>query len=158
MLPYMLIPVLVGCATSDPARNEAASYINDVQPLMLENRHLSERRLQLAARIYNDDIDGDELAKRWAEEIVPLARHLYIQAKLVEPPEAWQEMHSTLVATWSDRSTAYTEMSEALATVDKERWEEARKLHNSVIKREEQWFASVRTRLAPFELQLDPYP
>ena len=154
MYATLLFPMLLGCPAADPARNEAA----DVQPLMLENRHLSERRLALAAAIYNDEIDGDTLARRWADEIVPLSRHLHVQASLVEAPADWQELHSTLVTTWTDRSAAYTEMGEALALADRERWEKARAIHGSVLKREEQWFDSVRGRLAQYPLELEQYP
>lgn len=161
MLPAMsvtlLLPLFLAC-TSDPARNEAATYINDVQPLMLENRHLAERRLALAAEIYNEEIDGDALARRWSDEIIPLSRHLHAQAELVEPPESWGELHSTLVTTWADRADAYTEMGESLSLSDRERWEKAREVHGSVLKREEQWFDSVRGRLAQYSLDLEQYP
>ncbi|MCB9671726.1 MAG: hypothetical protein H6734_19765 [Alphaproteobacteria bacterium] len=152
------LALLLGCPASDPERNEAARYITEVQPLMLENRLLAERRLQLAAEIYNGRMEGDALVKRWDEEVVPLSRHLHMQAELVEAPDAWKELHTTLVTTWTDRSRAYTDMGEALALSDKKRWEDARALHGSVLKREEQWFDSVRNRLAPYELELQQYP
>lgn len=157
MITPLFILAVVGC-TSDPKRNAAATYVNSVQPLMLENRHLSERRLQIAAQLYNDDVPEDGVLGRWNTDVVPLSTHLHQQAAAVDVPPEWKDVHANLVVTWKDRSHAYIAMSEALRLSDKAKWDEARKLHSAVLKREETWFESVKARLAPMDLEIDPYP
>jgi hypothetical protein len=162
MVRLMFLPSLIawlaGCTTADPERNAAATYINTVQPLMLENRLLADQRNRIAAGIYNGTLGDAEIVKAWNEDIIPLSTHLHQQAALVEVPPEWVDMHATLVVTWQDRSHAYIGMADALALADEARWDEARKLHGLVVKREENWFDSARGRLAPLDLELEQFP
>ncbi len=158
MSTILLIALLGACTTVEPERNDAASYINAVMPLMLENRMLSERRLQIAAGLYNKKLPNDAVVQKWNTEVIPVSAHLHHQAGLVEVPESWADPHANLVLTWTDRTHAYTAMAEALALADEKRWEQARNLHGEVIKREELWFESCRSRLAKWDLELEQFP
>lgn len=158
LFPVLVMGSLTGCATLDPETAAATEYVNDVQPLMLENSLLAERLLVLASRLYNEDVPEDGFAPLWNDEIVPLAEHLHIQSDATKVPEAWKERHDNLVVIWSDRATAYRAMGEAIVLADRKRWKEARELEGQVVKREETWFQGVSSELAPFDLVLEQYP
>ncbi|MEZ4321372.1 MAG: hypothetical protein R3F61_28125 [Myxococcota bacterium] len=158
MIPTLLVGALLGCSTLDPKTSAATEYVNDVQPLMLENSLLAERLLQLAAMSYNDTVPEAGFAPTWNDEIVPLAEHIHIQADSVEVPSDWKDLHDNLVVIWSDRASAYRSMGEAIVLADRKRWKEARELEGQVVKREETWFQTVASQLGQYDLTLEQYP
>lgn len=147
-----------GCSSQSPQTRSAIEYLNAVQPVMLENSLLAERVLGMAAQIYDRDLPPDGFGPPWAQDVVPIATHLPLQAELLTVPEEWREPHDNLVAIWTDRASAYQGMSEALALADRPRWKSARDLVVQVVEREETWFINVNARLGTMELQLDQYP
>ncbi len=166
MLPPMTVitPLLLaftgltGCAALDPDTAAATSYVNAAQPLMLENSLLAERLLTLSAQVYNDDVPKEGFVEPWNDEIVPLAQHVHIQADETEVPSEWRDLHDQLVVIWSDRASAYQSMGEAILLADRSRWNKARELEGQVVKREEAWFQTANTQLAPFQLEIEQYP
>lgn len=162
MVAAMPVPLLaltlVACNALDPATRDATQYVSDVQPLMLENARLSERLLQMAAQVYNQQVPEDGLARPWVDEVTPLAQHLAIEAENTPAPADWKEDHTSLVVIWTDRAAAFRELSEALVLADLDRWTSGRDGVASYVKREEQWFRSVNDRLRPFDLEIQQYP
>ncbi|MCB9677883.1 MAG: hypothetical protein H6737_22480 [Alphaproteobacteria bacterium] len=158
MIATLLLAGLMGCATLDPKTAAATEYVNDVQPLMLENSLLAERLLKLASQVYNEDVPQAGLSPAWNDEIVPLAEHIHIQADAVDVPDEWKDLHDNLVVIWSDRASAYRSMGEAIVLADRKRWKEARELEGQVVKREETWFQTVSTQLSQYDLTLEQYP
>lgn len=162
-LPIMWFPLvgiaMLACPSIDPQERAAIEYANALQPLMLENSLLAERMLFMAARVYNNDLPKEGgLTPTWTSEIVPLARHLAVQAENTPVPDEWKEDHAALVVIWTDRANGYQGLGEALVLADRKRWKAARDLLGSVTQNEERWFMKVNAKLRPMEFDIDAYP
>ena len=146
------------CGPFSPEAQQTNRYLKDLQPLLVENGHLSERVLMLSAKVYNKDGDTDSLAQAWTGEVVPLAEHLHHQAQFVEAIEPWSQRHGELVEIWGDRAVAYRTLSEALVLSDPDEWREGRAQATQVKLREEEWFKEVNQILLTTNQQIDPTP
>src|SRR5687767_4702485 len=80
-LPFLAL-LFAGCGP-DAETRAAAEYGEQLQPLLFENSLLAERVLTLAAGQYNGGVPGEDLAKKWEEQIAQLAAHLHDQASFV---------------------------------------------------------------------------
>lgn len=147
------------CGPLSPETQQANAYVKRLQPLLVENGHVAERVLLLAAEVYNDPkADADALAQSWTRDVVPLAEHLHHQAQLVEAPAPWVAAHADLVDIWGDRAKAYRSLSEALVLTDQEGWTAARAEVTQLKRKEEDWFKETNTTLATHGLWVDPTP
>ena len=116
-----------GCGPLSPDVQRTNAYLKTLQPLLVENGHLAERVLVLAAKTYNKDGDSDALAEGWTSEVVPLAEHLHHQSQGIDAPLLWAEPHAELVESWGERALVYRSLSEALVLGDAQQWAGARK-------------------------------
>jgi hypothetical protein len=138
---------LSGCGPFSADVQETNAYLKQLQPLLVENGHLSERVLVLASRVYNEQGDTDALALAWTAEVVPLAEHLHHQSQYVEAPDTWTTRHADLVEIWGDRAQVYRALSESVVMADKEQWKVARTKATEATLAEETWFKEVNKDL-----------
>lgn len=150
--------LLAFSCSSDSASRSAATYVDQLQPLLQENSLLAERVLFQAANIYNEAARPEDVAKKWEDDITPIAEHLYFQAKLVEPPDDWTTQHGELVDIWGERARAYRDISESLRLADRSLWEKGRNAAENVKLSEENWFERANEKLGVLNVTLDPYP
>ena len=150
--------MLSACGPLNPEVQSANRYLNQLQPLLIENSHLTERVLHQAADIYNKEVKSDALEDRWSDEITPLAEHLHHQAQFIEAPPTWSPRHDDLVEIWGSRARAYRALSESLATADRKSWDAARKEASDVKVQEENWFKQMNQDLAVLNMGVDPSP
>lgn len=153
-----LLLLLTACGPFAPEVQESHRYLKALQPLVVENGHLSEGVLGIAAQIYNGSDDLEQQAQQWNAQIVPLAEHLHQQSGNIEVPESWADDHKALEGIWGKRASAYRELGESLALADRERWTEARKQATEVKFAEEDWFKNANKRLATHNLNVAPTP
>lgn len=153
-----LVLLAVACQPPDPAGRTAEQYTDALEPLLYENGMLAERVLFAASDVYNDAADAEATRTVWHEEIVPVARHLADQAAVTLTPAEWSPTHGQLVETWNDRADAYLEIEIAIEEGDREGWTAARKKADDAKLREEEWFRSLNTQLAPYGLAVDQFP
>lgn len=158
-LTVLALAALVGCGPLSPEAQQANAYVKDLQPLLVENGHVAERVLLLAANVYNQPkTDPEALGAAWTNDVVPLAEHLHHQAQLVEAPAPWVASHAELVDIWGDRAKAYRSLSEALVLTDDQGWTTARTEVTQLKRKEEEWFKKTNTSLAVHGLWVDPTP
>ncbi len=161
-MPIIAVTLLVAtgtaCEDNSPEAVAARAWAKDIEPLLHENSLLAEQVLEGAAEIYNGQPDAAAATKRWRDNVVPVAQHLQHQAELVEPPPVWAEPHTVLVATWTDRAGAYTDILVALETGDKELWTAGRKRSDSAKLAEEKWFQDTNKALSAYDIALDQFP
>ncbi|NCG17834.1 MAG: hypothetical protein GWP91_02335 [Rhodobacterales bacterium] len=150
--------ILAGCGPLNPDVQSANKYLNQLQPLLIENSHLTERVLHQAAGIYNKDGKSDALEARWSNEITPLAEHLHHQSQFIEPPPSWSPHHDELVAIWGSRARAYRTLSESLATANRKSWDAARTEASDAKVQEEIWFKQMNQDLGTLNMGVDPSP
>lgn len=156
-----LTPVLLmmmGCGPFSPEVQESHRYLKALQPLIVENGHLTDEVLGAAAQIYNETADMDEQAQFWSRRVVPLAEHLHQQSGNIPVPETWAEDHGSLQEIWGNRAAAYRELGEALTLAEMDRWTTARKQATDVKFAEEDWFKRANQRLAMYNLSVSPTP
>jgi hypothetical protein len=159
MLPSMwtTLPLVIALACSG-GDDVTTQYLGQLRPLLQENGLLAERVLLQAAKVYNEEAKPDQVADVWIEEIVPLAEHLQNQATLVVPPPPYASSHAEIVAIWGDRALAYRNLGEAIQSGSTNDWNAATTLTSDVKLREEKWFDTLNTALAPSGSSVDPYP
>ncbi|MEQ1565699.1 MAG: hypothetical protein ABMA64_08680 [Myxococcota bacterium] len=153
--PITVALTLGGCAGTD---DETTQYLSQLQPLLQENGLLAERVLLQSAKIYNEAVKPDQVAEAWITDIVPVAEHLHNQSSFVTPPSSYAQSHADLVLIWGDRALGYRNLGEAIQTGNTDEWNKARDLIRDVTLREEKWFDTLNTALAPSKIMVDPYP
>lgn len=156
--PLLAALLLLGCNEPDPRARTAPEYVERLEPLLYENGFLATRVLETAAGVYNDGSGPDEIEKVWADEIVPLARHLADQATITVAPTEWSDRHTELIEAWSLRADAYAAIELAVEDGDREAWKTARRQADDAKLREEEWFRSMNRELAPLGLMIDQFP
>ena len=118
-----LILTLWGCSAFDTERSAAVQYLEAVQPLMVENRLLTDETLSLAALVHDEAIPEDGLALRWSSTVVPLSQHLRgSSASQIDPPPEWSDLRANLTSIWADRAVAYRDMGDAIVLADESEW------------------------------------
>ena len=150
--------VVAGCSEPDPRARTAPDYVARLEPLLYENGFLASEVLGAAAVVYNDGAGVDETKRAWAEDVVPLSRHLADQASATVAPAEWSDRHAEIVLAWTSRAEAYQEIQLAVEDGDRERWKAARKQADDAKVREEEWFRTMNRELAPIGLVLDQFP
>lgn len=146
---------LFGCGPLDSSAN---TYLDQLDPLIVENAILAERVLVLAAGLYNEEAEPARVAEAWEGEIVPLAEHLHAQASVVIAPTEWAPQHNQLVGIWSSRAEAYRDIAIAVETGDEARWKGATGKARQVKLDEEEWFRSVKNELSLRGLTVSQFP
>ena len=148
-----------GCGPLSPDVQEANRYLKLLQPLVIENSHLAEQVLTLAADAYNEKGDAEALAEAWATNVVPLAEHLHHQTVALPAEGVWNTRQQGLIKIWGDRAQAYRGVSEALVLADRAAWTSSATSASEVQLAEEGWFKETNKALAALSLPpIDPTP
>ncbi|MCO4744399.1 MAG: hypothetical protein KC912_06405 [Proteobacteria bacterium] len=154
----LLFMLLVACGEPSPETGLAATYSDQLKPLLYENGLLADQIYETAAAAQGGKLDAAAVEVRWASRVTPVAEHLADQAELIIPPTGWETRHDELVEIWTDRADGYRALTDALARGDRDQWREGRKQADESKVREERWFIEVNRLLAPHGIALDQLP
>ncbi|MFT7520460.1 MAG: hypothetical protein ACI9MC_002606 [Kiritimatiellia bacterium] len=157
MKPLSLLSLILAACASGPTHSTAV-YVDQLQPLLVENSALAGQVLEASSDVYNDRTSAGTLTLTWETEVVPMAEHLHLQARLLQPPSDWIEPHQELVNLWGARARGYRALSTAIAKGDEPLWKRGKGLADQAKLDEEKWFIKNNATLAPQGVQLDQFP
>lgn len=157
-ISFLLISWLAACG-SDPVQEELTAYHDTMQPLLGRNLLLARGFLDVASKVKQGEADAPRIAERLATELTPTADALQAEVSRIEPvTPSLGEAHAVLVKAWTDRASAYHEMSAAWAKNDLPGFESARRKNLQSKLDEERYFQLVNGLVQPYGLALDQYP
>ncbi|MCB9797987.1 MAG: hypothetical protein H6741_35365 [Alphaproteobacteria bacterium] len=154
----MAAALLVSCG-GDPMAADAEAYHAQLTPSLVRNMELAQQFLDIAARVKKEEMDGDEVLRRWEKRVIPLADTLQSEAEAIEPatPEL-QALHAELVEAWTARAEAYREMHKAYRADDPDAFNAAAEANKKSKITEEAFFRKANGVLEPYGFHLDQFP
>ncbi len=135
------------------------AYHAEVQPLMVENEDLADKFIELAIKINQEDIPGEQVASILEAEIIPLAERLKARAAaIVLGDNELGQVHGILVQAWGLRATAYQQMVEAYENSDTSIFDNALENNGKAKNNEEVYFQEVNRYFSTENLRLIQFP
>ena len=148
----------IGCSGSGndlPIRE----YHATVQPLMVENEALADKFIELAIQIKQENIPGEEVARKLESDLIPHAQGLRAKASSINLGQnELGQVHAILVNAWTLRAAAYKQMVEAYEQSDTQIFDNALSNNNNSKSSEETYFSEVNRYFATKGLRLIQFP
>ncbi|RME26506.1 MAG: hypothetical protein D6798_06575 [Deltaproteobacteria bacterium] len=156
--PGMLLAP-AGCSLLDPGDREAKAYVEQMQPIFVQNMELTREFVDIATEVKKGEARPSDIARRFEEKLVPQATALRDAVAAVHPAdEELAATHAVLASAWTGRVEVYAELHRAWGEGDLEAFDAARRRNLKLKGAEERYLIDVNRWLAEHDRALDPYP
>ncbi len=158
-LAALALLALSGCPLLDAGDREAASYVEQMQPIFAQNMELTREFVDVATEVKKGEAQPADIARRFEEQLVPQATALRDAVSTIHPDdETLAATHAGLASAWTGRVEVYAELHRAWGAGDLAAFDAATRRNLKLKGAEERYLIDVNRWLAEHDQALDPYP